>query len=95
MNRICGIRTKGDVYVNGVGFKESVEIFVRDSSGKDHVVDSSSLIVNVYGSCEAVQTMSGDVVVNGSVDTVKTMSGDVSAKGGVVHARTMSGDITL
>lgn len=54
---------------------------------------TGSIKIEIYGDCEEVETMSGDVQVNGNSGRVKTMSGNVRCKNVSGNVQTMSGDI--
>lgn len=58
-----------------------------------HQCKYPTLKIEVNGSVESLETMSGDVFVKGDIRVVETMSGDVTARE-IYTAKTMSGDIT-
>ena len=88
--------SKNNVKVDGVDYS-----FEVDKLGIQIIGDVKSLnikacnTVKIEGSCELVDTLSGDVTVDGNVNgNVNTKSGDVSVKGDVKQSvKTMSGDV--
>ena len=70
---------------------KTINIVVEDSiqSIKADVCET----ITVYGNCNKVDTMSGDVECRDVTGNVKTMSGDVDAHSIGGSVQTMSGDI--
>lgn len=70
------------------------QVFV-DGTAID-IPDLKQITITVHGSCEKVDTTSGDVFIHGEAGDVKTMSGDVSVRTGSISGSvsTMSGDVT-
>lgn len=70
------------------------QVFV-DGAAID-IPDLKQITITVHGSCEKVDTTSGDVFIHGEAGDIKTMSGDVSVRIGSISGSvsTMSGDVT-
>lgn len=70
------------------------QVFV-DGTAID-IPDLKQITITVHGSCEKVDTTSGDVFIHGEAGDVKTMSGDVSVRTGSISGSvsTLSGDVT-
>ena len=49
--------------------------------------------VEILGSCDSIESASGDVVVHGAAQKIKTMSGDVTCESVFGPISTMSGDV--
>ena len=56
---------------------------------------SGNVTVDVHGSCDRVEAMSGDVHIDGDAGSVKTMSGDISCGKVSGSVKSMSGDIRI
>lgn len=60
------------------------------------VVESGKLPkiqIEVLGSCDSIETASGDITVHNAAQTIKTMSGDVTCGAVYGPVSTMSGDV--
>ncbi|BFM82806.1 hypothetical protein JUNP543_1124 [Acinetobacter baumannii] len=86
----------GEVKVNGKSFFGR-SVVINGSSvivdGKEVSGLEPTIKVEILGSCESVNTTSGDVHIKEAAQQVKTMSGDVTCGPVFGNVSTMSGDV--
>lgn len=84
------------IIVDGQAYKGKEAELRMFIDGKEQAgTFSGSIKIEVNGSCESVETMSGDVQISGNAGGVKTMSGDVRCKSVSGRVNTMSGDVHI
>lgn len=101
-NILAKIKSKlsNTVIINGVSYSgTNIQICGQGNvqiNGK-HVIQCDDKIINItiQGDCEAVETVSGDIIIHGNVaETVESVSGDIKVEGVVSgNVETTSGDV--
>lgn len=61
--------------------------------GVTNIEATPNIKVEILGSCDSIESASGDVVVHGAAQKIKTMSGDVTCESVFGPVSTMSGDV--
>lgn len=100
---------KTDIVHLSAQAKEVVEMKIngKDYFGRSIVINGSSVVIDgnvvcdtapdikveILGSCDFLETASGDVSVKEAAQTIKTMSGDVTCGAVYGPISTMSGDV--
>lgn len=85
-----------EMKINGKSFFGQNISITQNSITIDGVTSievTPNIKVEVLGSCDSIESASGDVVVHGAAQKIKTMSGDVTCENVFGPVSTMSGDV--
>lgn len=85
-----------EMKINGKSFFGRNITITQNSITTDGVTSievTPNIKVEILGSCDSIDSTSGDVVVHGAAQIIKTMSGDVTCESVFGPVSTMSGDV--